>query len=368
MNYYITVLSKLLTVSPEYNSFLSAFLPMAMDSPALADALVAWSSGHLAATDGSYRVTALEARSTALQSLTESIACVSDNLTCCEANVATCLVLLTSEVCLGDHTGWYGHLKGIKNMIVSAWSSGGQGTHRGTDALRQSPEGQWILRNFAYHDVLGSVTLGTRPLIEGEYLQGITGLVDTYLGVASEILIFISEISCLDPLDLAHDSVEGSEDSRCASLERRIKSWKCQAGTAQTLVAVAYAYRSAALVYLYRRILRAEQCSPELATIIRSRIQIEVATTLEHVSDVPLNDNPETALLFPVFMAGGDATERNHIEMIRMRLVIMQGKRPFHNISRALQVLEEVWVQRRNHTDVDWKDVVDRQPGGLLLT
>lgn len=30
----------------------------------------------------------------------------------------------------------------------------------------------------------------TKPLIEGEHLKGITGLVDPYLGVASDILVF----------------------------------------------------------------------------------------------------------------------------------------------------------------------------------
>ncbi|KAK1143592.1 hypothetical protein N8T08_006202 [Aspergillus melleus] len=219
MNYYITVLSELLTVSRECNSFLSAFRPMAVDSPALADALVSWSSGHLAATNASYRVTALEARSTALHALTETISSAPDDLTCCETNVATCLVLLTSEVCLGDHTG--------------------------------------------------CVTLVAKPLTKAEYLEGIAGLVDTYLGVASEILLFISEISCLEPMELVYEYVDESDDSpfvflgdRYASLERRIKGWKCQLDTAPTLEAVAYAYRSAALLYLYRRILRALDDGP----------------------------------------------------------------------------------------------------------
>ncbi|KAH8432702.1 fungal specific transcription factor domain-containing protein [Aspergillus melleus] len=353
---------------------------MAVDSPALADALISWSSGHLAATNASYRVTALEARSTALHALTETISSAPDDLTCCETNVATCLVLLTSEVCLGDHTGWYYHLKGVKNIILSAQSSGSQGTHfRGTDALRQSSEGQWILRNFAYHDVLGSVTLGAKPLIRAQYLEGITGLVDTYLGVASEILMLISEISCLEPMESVYEYVDESDDSpsvflggRYASLERRIKGWKCELDTAPPLEAVAYAYRSAALLYLYRRILRAlddrTHRREELSSMINSRTQIEVARVLKHVCDVPLSDKPETALLFPVFMAGAEATEGNHIEIVRMRLVIMQGKRPFHNISRALQVLEGLWTRRRSHSDVDWRDIVEQQPVGLLLT
>lgn len=91
---------------------------MALESPALADALVAWSAGHLASRQNSYRPTELAARSKSLQSLVLS-------LSSCDAaksgiNAATSLILMTSEVCLGFHTNWYSHLIGMKDIITAA--------------------------------------------------------------------------------------------------------------------------------------------------------------------------------------------------------------------------------------------------------
>lgn len=91
MKFYIDGLAELLTVSQQYNSFLSGmfhiilpinhfnakfhqdFLPMAVESPALADALVAWSSGHLSVYDSAYHITALEARAASLRALAKAL-------------------------------------------------------------------------------------------------------------------------------------------------------------------------------------------------------------------------------------------------------------------------------------------------------
>ncbi|KAF5862424.1 hypothetical protein ETB97_011698 [Aspergillus alliaceus] len=391
MRFYITTLSQFLTVSDKDNSFLSDFVPMSLEFPALADALVAWSCGHLSSLDSSYHITALQARSAALRSLAESIA--SDEISSYETSAATGLVLLTSEVCLGDHTRWYNHLIGVKNIIMLAQAKEKSGTIplQGPEALKQSAEGQWVLRNFAYHDIVGSVTLGKPPLLQGNYLRGITDVVDTYLGVATEILTMISDISCHDPLNL---SLEFSRYHRAAyliaanqfwTLDSKLASWQCPAWAIPSLAALAYAYRSAALIYLYRRTLRGlntlTSCealrpvhSVSLSQTLKCKLQDAAATVLRHVAEVPLDTLPESALLFPLFLAGGEVMDDLEIEIIRMRLNIMLEKRQFHNIRRALEVLEEVWERRRasldsdEDPDVDWQEIVNRKSGGLLLT
>ncbi|KAF7593579.1 hypothetical protein BBP40_011199 [Aspergillus hancockii] len=404
MKFYITTLSQYLTVNEKYNSFLSGmlprtrkyenenadatvyFLPMSLESPALVDALLAWSSGHLSSLDDTYQLVALQARSTALNLLAESIS--ANGTICCETSAATGLVLLTSEVCLGDHTKWYKHLLGVKHIIMSAQSRGpaGIGILQGPDALKQSPEGQWVLRNFAYHDVLGSVTLGKPPLLHGEYLRGITDVVDTYLGVATEVLITISEISYLEPITLGFDFVQSyNMGNSFYTLEQALISWKCRSSATALLEALAYTYRSAALIYLFRRTLRGlKALNPSLLFALNSnidflqplhgKIQAAVLTLLQHVAEVPLDALPESALLFPLFLAGGEAIDPLHMEMVRMRLRLMLKKRRFQNIQRTLEVLDEVWNRRRMSTrtggngDVDWQEIVDRNSEGLLLT
>ncbi|CAI7568303.1 unnamed protein product [Penicillium palitans] len=332
MEFYIDVLAELLTVSQQYNSFLSDFLPMAVESPALADALVAWSSGHLSVYDNTYHITALEARATSLRTLAKAL--ISEDIASRETNAAASLVLLTSEVCLGDHTKWYNHLIGVQQIIESSRlpvSVDGL-VLCGPEALKQSPEVRWVLRNFAYHDILGSVTLRKPPLIPGNYLEEITDVVDTYLGVGSEILIFISEISCHHGSSFAYGYLSSDEENpdttnSWSAIEQKINNWTCPPGTLQTLESLAYAYRCAALIHLYRQTLRSLKLvhddthwrQHENSTFsLYSKIEVGVSTTLQYVANIPLNDVPESALLFPLFLVGAEATYSSHMDTIRI--------------------------------------------------
>lgn len=360
---------------------------MAMESPALAEALLAYSSGHLSSSDPSHTVVALKARSNALSALSKAISSAADDISTLETTTAACLVLLTSEVCAGNHAGWYKHLVGAKHIITSAQSASSAGvvpTSHGTEAFKSSPGGQWVLRNFAYHDIIGSVTLGTKPLISGRYLQGITDVVDTYLGVGSGILFSISEISCLDATTTTTESTS-SFPQRYSEIERTLQGWRCLDGTAPALAAVAHAYRTAGLIYLYRRVRRflKPNTNPSLLSLalpgetsesLSMKIRREASNTLDHVAEVPLDDIAESALLFPLFMAGGEATNASQIETVRTRLQMLFCKRRFRNITRASEVLELLWDARQgllhsaHERHVDWEDVLSFQDEPLLLT
>ncbi|VUC27039.1 unnamed protein product [Clonostachys rosea] len=383
MSYYIKVLSELLTVSRENNSFTSA-----MESPALYEALLAYASGHLSSLDSSYSVVALKARSESLSHLSKALNTSSWDILHPESTVAASLILLTSEVCLGSHKGWYGHLVGAKHLILSTQStsqsdtepSGGLGAF---STFKSTSEGRWILRNFAYHDIISSVTLGRSPLLNGRYLEGITDVVDTYLGVASGVLVSISDISSLaiypktpdDAVEFYHRSLE---------IEESLQSWRCSIATSEPLSAVASAYQAAALVYLYRQ-------KRQFARNIRGyfkllpgstfsmqdldrKIHLEIQNILDHISRVPVDDISESCLLFPLFLAGGDASSAGQIHTVRQRLQSMLDKRQFRNIHRALEILETLWIMRTDSTKQkgdqcpDWTTLLKDQEEPLLLT
>ena len=361
---------------------------MALESPALADALIAWSAGHLASREACYRPTALAARSKSLQSLVHSLS--SCDAAKSEINAATSLILMTSEVCLGFHTYWYRHLTGVKDIIMSAHlpESTGDSVLTGPDALKRTAEGQWILRNFAYHDIIGSVTLGTKPLIQSQYLQGITDVVDTYLGVGSGILSFISDISCLQYLDFVHGfSAYNDQDEAFSNplklIEQGLQSWRCSSDTSQALASLAYAYRSSALIYLYRRMIRAlgEQAgdaayqSHELVSELHLKMQTEVFAICWHVENIVLSEIVESALLFPLFMAGCETTDNSQMNLICLRLELMLAKRHFRNIEQALEILHDIWEQRKaaqdnwsDYHEIDWREIVNTPDMVLLLT
>nr|XP_036587259.1 C6 transcription factor [Colletotrichum truncatum]KAF6797990.1 C6 transcription factor [Colletotrichum truncatum] len=353
---------------------------MAIESPALAEALVAYSANQLSEFDDSYSSTALLARSRSLSALAKSITNPSYDIASREAHVAAALVLLTSEVCHGNYAAWYQHLVGAKHLILSAGhkSAIGCGSPLGTDAFQKSQEGRWVLRNFAYHDILGSVTMGTSPLIDASYLRDMKGIIDTYMGVGIEILTYIAQISTL-----VSKPTNATNINTFRSIEEKLLVWQPDSNISPGLNLVASAYRNAALIYLYREMrccCRHQSISNE-SQVLGNADEVDVkigrvtAEIISVVSQIPLGDMPESALLFPLFMAGGESHEDDQIEVVRSRLIAMMEKRRFHNIQRALDTLEKVWSFRQSvikqhfNVDIDWKDVIEEDSlGGLLLT
>jgi transcriptional activator protein UGA3 len=375
MRYYIEVLSSLLTVSAAHNSFVSAFLPMAIESPTLANALIAYSSSHMCTTDASYATVSMRARSRALSGLAQDLALGCSQSSSIEVNVAVCMILLTSEVCEGNYDAWYTHLLGAKQLLLS----GAEQDRPSFQALKHSTEGQWILRNFAYHDIVGSVTSGTRPSMDAIYLQDIGDVVDTYLGVATPVLVFISAISNLDCVNPA--AIVEAWD-KCLGIREDLETWSCPRAISVEYISMAYAYRGAAMIYLYRKmryIQKASMCShssvcPELITSydVEELIHNEASKTLNYIMSIPVDDTTESALLFPLFLAGGEVLKEAEIGLVRERLRGMYRKRRFRNILRAWQTLESLWALRQNddhnaNVRADWQQVVNTQNMGLLL-
>lgn len=361
---------------------------MAMESVALYSALLAFASRHLSLVDSSYEVTALETRSTALQNLFIAINTPSDQLTWHETNAAASLAFVIYEVGVGDCKSWYTHLKGTRNIIESTVTLSNSGQLlKGPEAFKTNPEGEWILRNFAYHDIIGSVTLRQKPLLDGNYLDNISDVVDSCLGVATELLPFIGQIITLDE-DTNADSYQPSDESQrkptkfqntCVQLERKLQNWSCQNTTSPVLTSMAHAYRSAALILLYRLLrnkLNTESSTRDpsphrsISDSLQAKVQAQVQDILLHVSEIPIGESPETGLLFPLFLAGGEAIEVSQIDSVRTRLERIVEKRRFQNVTKALEVLEELWGLRKGSRDesVDWTRILDARGCELLLT
>ncbi|KAL0941463.1 C6 transcription factor [Colletotrichum truncatum] len=390
MRYYIDTLSHHLTVNEQFNSFISAFLPMAMESSVLYDALVAFASGHLSLNDQSYKVSALEAHSKAMNNMAAALNNPQNEITWYETKAATCLAFVIGEVCVGSCDRWYTHLNGAKLIIESATANASSGVVlRGPDAFKNSSEGQWILRNFAYHDIVGSVTLRRRPLLDCSYLDGITDVVDTYLGVATGLLRYVSKLCCLDEETKLESGLSAEESAKrtaqfhstCASVEDELHRWQCRQDATPDLVALAHALRSAVLIFLYRLVrsrIEDEESSDQNMVLSSSgawellptKVRTQVSNIVRHVCDIPVGTHAESAILFPLFLAGGEATEEEHMEAIRMRLKMTLQKRRFQNIALSLDTLEDLWQKRRSDDGarVDWTQILDEYGEPLLLT
>ncbi|KAK2050040.1 hypothetical protein LZ31DRAFT_487715 [Colletotrichum somersetense] len=388
MRYYITVLCHYLTASEQFNSFLSAFLPMAMESNVLYDALVAFASGHLSLSNKSYRVTALKAHSTAISNFATALSAPQPHITWYETQAATCLAFVIGEVSRGDNHGWSTHLHGAKLLIESAAVNTSTGVVlRGPEVFKKSSEGQWILRNFAYHDIIGSVTLRRRPLLDCSYLDGITDVVDTYLGVATDLLRHVATLGVLDEETKLEPELAPEDISKrkalfhvtCMKVEQDLQHWQCRHDAPPELAAMAYAFRGAVLIILYRLIRdrltsecdgKGEKSAATGWDILPTKIRTQVSNILRHVSDISIGSHTESAILFPLFLAGSEATEDGHMDAVRVRLQMTLQKRQFQNIARSLAILEDLWQRRKAASGgrVDWTDILDETGEHLLLT
>lgn len=341
-----------------------------MESQTLFDSVVALASGNMSNLDPAYQVAAMEARSRALRGLVADVSRPLAAIHNCETALASCLLLSASEAILGLRTGWSEHLAGARSVIMSARRV----DCRGPEAFRGSAEGEWLLRNFAYHDILGSVTSGRPALIPGEYLEGLGDTVDSYLGVHSQLLVYISQISALRaPEDmLAADEKRSDRDesvdpmAALCHIEQNLRLWH-PSSSDPVLEATAYAYKSAALIYLYQRMRQINLMTGTSDSMASGEVQV----VLENIAKIPEDAHPDGILLFPLFMAGGETTCLQDMEIIRSRLRSIDTIRGFRNVLRACEVLEEVWRTRTTATgcnSVDWKDILHSQGGGLLLT
>lgn len=360
---------------------------MAMESTALYESLLAFASGHISMSEESYKVVALESRSIALKKLSEAISRPSDDITRHETNVAACLTLVIGDVGTSDFAGWYAHLVGAKQIIVSAKArSSNDQTLHGPQVFKQSTEGRWILRNFAYHDIIGSITMQRGPLLDASYLDGITDTVDSYVGVATGLLSHVAQITCLDDKTKIDDGMIDQEKQRrravfhstCATLEKSLQAWTCPPNCQEHHDSLAYAFRAAALILVYRlaRKRLQEDDSEGSASalwvreILRSKIRTQVYEIINQADAIPSGVMAESALLFPLFIAGGEATEQGQMDFVATRLEATLQKRKFQNIAKALQVLRDLWSlrQAQNCDTVDWTTVLEASGGSLLLT
>ncbi|KFG85443.1 C6 transcription factor OefC [Metarhizium anisopliae] len=394
MRYYTSTLAVMLSATAENNCFLSVLLPMAFDCPTLLDAMAAWASSHLALREPSFRDTSLLHRGRVLANLG---AALRDGSLSGEMCLAVAMAMCSMET-ISDATSssWAHHLSGAAAALQPGSSDTQLGPLRtsasvlGADWLK-SVEGKWLVRNFAYHDILMSVSLDRRPLMTGDYwMSADDAMADPYFAFASRIMLLTSEISVLradcaecynaslggggsNTSGLALDSNYDALLQRALGIASDLREWQCPAPSTDTpLTSLSETYRSAGLIYLDRVVRK--YLPQHAADVLPEGIRVYVDSVCEVAEKVPAGSLAECSLLFPLFMAGGEAEEATHMERIRSRLYTMNKWRRFRNVDACREVLEQVWQQREEwargvrRDKVDWRDVVEQRGWQLALS
>ena len=318
--------------------------------------------------------------------------------------LASCLVLCATEIALGDTENWHRHLQGARQVILAAKGRGKGGQElRGAECYLRSTDGRWLLRNFAYHDVLGSVTSTEGPLLRGAYWvdkDSTDTVVDAYVGIGSGVLAILSEISYLATErvfpthegNILNEDEEGNIEMKVEfepgdpefwetadELEAKLQQYVFPDCPDSALVELAEAYRHSAFIVLYRKQRLFLDTYPQKSVgrsmpLIVSKLSESINSTIARIEQIPSQSLPECGLLFPLFMVGGETREAKHIEMVRVRIQTLLKDRGFGNLAKAQEVLEELWRLRVSGArgpegrDLDWMDILARKGWRLMLS
>ncbi|KAI8712686.1 Zn(2)-C6 fungal-type domain-containing protein [Fusarium sp. LHS14.1] len=374
LRYYTATFAFLLTTNLENNCFLSVILPMAFECPPLMYAVSAWASSHLALRDGKFKPLSLRHRGYALARLQES---VQQSQLSTEMCLAVTMVLCSMESISEATDSWYPHLTGAAAALAQRPNS----ARDPKQAVQVTFEGRWLLRNFAYHDVMMSVSMDRPPLIKGYYWAAADeSLPDPYFGFASRLLFLVSETSVLNA-DFADANVlsragqaisHGDRSTRARKIEDELQRWVCPSNErGSPLALLGEAYRNAALIHLYRTLRRHVS---GYTVVLQAKIKACVEAIVKLSREVSEGCLVECTLLFPLFMAGGEAHEMSHIEAIREKLGDMIKWRKFRNVEACLEILDEVWRRRADGSrmsdqgHVDWVDIVKHKGWNLSIS
>jgi transcriptional activator protein UGA3 len=123
------------------------------------------------------------------------------------------------------------------------------------------------------------------------------------------------------------------------------------------LIALAEAFRLAALIQLYRN-----------SSAHTNQVPGCAARAMEFVSRIPPGSPAESSLLYPMFLAGAELDDEQAMDRCIKRLDDIQRRNRYENVGKVQEVLREVWRpkldtgQRR-----DWEDVLKERDWSFTL-
>jgi transcriptional activator protein UGA3 len=278
--------------------------------------------------------------------------------------VATILILVGLEALNGKtDTRWMSQLKRVQNILSTLPLE---------QSLMDSVEVDSLHRHFTYHFASASLmarvsdtaTISTvdqdmAPL--GSVLLPLASI-DPLMGICYQLCDLISRIQYVNSSSPAFPHIA---EASFNAIETGIMTWAYEnpftlgvdLTIALDLIALAEAFRLAALIQLYRNSPAHTDQVPGCA-----------ARAMEFVGRIPPGSPAESSLLYPMFLAGAELNDENAMDRCAKRLDDIQRRNRYENVGMVQKVLKEVWRpnletgQRR-----DWEDVLRERNWSFTL-
>jgi hypothetical protein len=357
MHYWTEQLSSLISVTPrnlQASPFQLHLTAMACNPGALRSTVLSMAANHLALVSGdaSLRLCAYRHQREAIHQLQQLIQTPVE--AAAEPTLATVLMMQVSTRLFGEddaepHVA--NHLIGAKAMVAQR--------RGGLAAWSTSSSARFLLSLFAYHDILSSVSRGSRPFLDhGAEFNAIEGV--TSMQSIANVLHIVARISELqvaktesglanDPAFFSRHQIQGSILEK-ALLDLDLSNPAIEGEVESTDVRLtAEAYRHAAFIYLYRVWLDVGAPNPTTLSHVQQCItwieQVEVESPLV------------SSHIWPLFTAGCEAVSVDQRQFVRDRFTAMFRSRKFPVMQRIIQDIEDVWACK------DLEQIVGGQDG-----
>ncbi|KKP03062.1 hypothetical protein THAR02_04831 [Trichoderma harzianum] len=326
LHHFNTVVSTLLSITPNGNPFQKHFVSMALQKGPLQSVILSVAASHLSAvlphkdtgviTDKHHRF--------AIQSLSSALVDPVERLS--DTTLAAILMLqirrqFVDHVVEADDC----HLSAARELIQL----------RGGPSAMSASCSKFLLGLFNYHDILGSIAHSRAPFI---FKQHGYDTISSLLGEASSILHIASGISVLQPMK--NGTMKASEadiQSLVQTLELQLETWRVPAEAAEDadVANTAAAYQAAASIYLFR--VAYNIGAPHPRTLHRVHI------CLDALSKVPVTSPLVSMHVWPLFTGGCEAVDPQDRQFAIHRFDEMYNHRGMYSLIRVREAMETVW-------------------------
>lgn len=363
--------SILMSVSP-LNYFRSVFLAFSLRYRAILYGILAWAAWHQGDKEEVARhlfdQASVLVRGETLNSRSK------------EEILAALLILASAKICSGDTSDWRPYLVMAGETIH---------LHGGLTSFMESESVRWLLKNFAYHEILTSSSLNMPKLFSANDFEIIfnqpssASLPDTLCACCQPLFVVLerineltrrvrllfppgvdSEARKLPPSSTSQSpgpSGEEVENIYVMAHNLEDKIWALQPAhkilqhlsdhDIRLQLALFDSFRLVAVIHMYQSVLRINSAS----------LSMRVASNrLHRTMDQLFGTMVEGILTFPLFILGVSATNPNTRKYVKDRFNAMVDRLSARNVTQAYSLVEKVWALDdfgRNH--VDWNELVD---------
>ncbi|KAL5114752.1 hypothetical protein ACEQ8H_007369 [Pleosporales sp. CAS-2024a] len=352
LQYWVQRLASLLSVTPrrdDVSPFQFHLTAMVHDSLALRSTVLSMAANHLALSsgDGSWKVHAFRHQQNAIRELQGMIE--NSGMAATEPALATVLMMQVSARLFGedDEASVANHLAGAKAMIA----------RRGPQESWSAPAStKFLLSLFAYHDILSSVSRGSRPLAEHD-TDFVAVEDEPEMQSIAQVLLSVAHISQLQHViktrraASANAALTEEEDATGREIQQsllKLEAWYGGDHGTSDIHSTFEAYRHAAFIYLYRTWLEVGAPNP---------ISVDhIQRCLQHIHQVDANSPLTSAHIWPLFTAGCEATDASQRQFVRHRFAAMYLSKVFPSLKRIMRDIEDVWSAKDGENQTKGQD------------